>query len=197
MKASSPYFSFAHRRLCPAAIFLRVAAEIVRLPLALLPSAANASSIRATSFFARCRSASNCWTTPDRFVIWDPSEIISGACPTYSSCYAVWLRKMASARSALSVGRGRIVCVARDATAFGVSASQHSCAGFTYGTSRLGSVFAATRSRSRKPTNGVRNVMRITTPTKERGEHERFINIPLDQVRLLPRGLHSCLSNCS
>src|SRR5580700_6441315 len=79
-----PLFGFAHRRLCPAAIFLRIAAVTVRFEL--LPSAAKAASMRATSLFARCHSASNRWTTPDRFVIWDFGEIISGGITRRRRC---------------------------------------------------------------------------------------------------------------
>jgi hypothetical protein len=82
-----PLFGFAHRRLCPAAIFLRIAAVTVRFEL--LPSAAKAASMPATSLFARCHSASNCWTTPDRFVIWGFGEIISGGITRRRRCNRV------------------------------------------------------------------------------------------------------------
>jgi hypothetical protein len=45
-----------------------------RVPLVLLPSAANAASIRSTSFCTRSRSFFNCATTADRVVMWDPGH---------------------------------------------------------------------------------------------------------------------------
>jgi hypothetical protein len=53
---------FAHRAFCAKLILRRLAADIVRVPLELLPNAASALSIRWSCCWTCSHSFFNCWT---------------------------------------------------------------------------------------------------------------------------------------